>query len=190
MSKERIRVLVEIALMAALAMLLDVIIPSFGHGLKITIKMLPIVILALRRGLIPGLVGGFLWGLLQVVTGEAWILNALQVFLEYFLAFTLIGLAGLFMPLIQKELRQQNPSRGKLALEAGSALVLGSLARYIMHFFAGIAFWSDNLPEGVNAAINSLVINGSAFLSETLTSLVVLLLAIPFYRQLIRNDQI
>lgn len=182
MPRSRIVVLMEIALMAALAMLLDWIIPS-THGLKITVKMIPIIVLALRRGLIPGMAGGFLWGLLQIVTGEAYILNFVQATFEYIVAFTVIGLAGLLYQSFQAELKQE-ARPAKLITYAGLALLVGSLLRYFCHFIAGIAFWSEYAPEGQSAAIYSLSVNGTTFLSETITCIVALVILLPFYKQL------
>lgn len=184
MDRKRIILITEIALMAALAMLLDWIIPS-THGLKITVKMIPIIVLALRRGVVPGMIGGLLWGLLQIVTGEAYILTPIQTFVEYILAFTVIGLAGVFSSKVQQKLEEKPIKKNQIYQLAAMGTVFASLIRYFWHFVAGIVFWGEYAPEGVSAAMNSLLVNGGAFLSETITCLVALGLLIPFYEQLL-----
>ena len=79
MEKNQIRRIIEIAIFAALALIFDLIIPSFGHGFKISFKMVPIILLALRWGVGSGLMGGFLWGILQILVGDAYILSLPQV---------------------------------------------------------------------------------------------------------------
>lgn len=186
MSKYRLRLLIEIALFAAIAMVLDLVIPS-THGFKITPKMLPIIILALRWGTLPGMAGGLLWGILQIVTGEAYVLNAFQVLIEYIVAFSAIGLSGLFHKPMQNLLARPRPSKITQALLAGFAVLTGSLIRYLFHVIAGVIFWSQNIPSIDQAIANSLLVNGSGFLTETVTCLVILLIMLPWYRQLLKN---
>lgn len=187
MSRTKIRMLIEIALMAALSLILDLLIPSISHGIKINIKMLPIVILALRWGTLPGMVGGLLWGLLQIATGDAYILGFAQGLIEYVLAFAAIGLAGLMHKQIQNTLMQDATNKGALATFSLFGLVIGSFFRYLFHFIAGVIFWSENMDSTTAAIANSITVNGLAFITETVTCAVVLLLLIPAYAQIIKN---
>lgn len=184
--RKRLLVLTEIALMTALALILDLVIPSL-HGLKITIKMMPIFILAYRRGILPATAAGLLWSILQITVGDAYILNVYQVLIEYLLAFSVLGLAGVAYRPIQKELRRDKASPLKLGLLACGGIVLASLLRYILHFAAGILFWADYAPAGQTPAFYSLTVNGGAFLSETLTCLVFTCLLLPVFKPLLLN---
>ncbi|MFH4276301.1 energy-coupled thiamine transporter ThiT, partial [Acinetobacter baumannii] len=67
--------------------------------------MMPIIIVALRRGLLPGILSGFLWGFLQFVMGDAQILTLSQFVLEYFVAFAMVGFAGIASKPLQNTLR-------------------------------------------------------------------------------------
>lgn len=95
-SKFNVRLLTEIAFMAALAFIIS-LIPNTVYGwIIIEIATIPILLLSLRRGLTAGLVGGLIWGMLAIITGHAYILTLSQAFLEYILAPMSLGLAGLF----------------------------------------------------------------------------------------------
>src|SRR5690625_998678 len=93
-----LQTLLEIAIFGALAMLLD-LIPSINPhpSISISFAMVPIFIIAFRWGVRASFASGFIWGILQIVLGDAWILTPLQAFIEYFIAFAFVGFAGLFM---------------------------------------------------------------------------------------------
>lgn len=183
MKNERTQLMVEIAIMAALSFLIDLFIPSLSDAVKISVKMIPVMVLGLRRGLVPGLAGGLIWGILQIVTGEASIVGLVQAFLEYILAFTAVGLTGLFSKQMLAAVSAK-VSAVKQVTIASLAILLASLARYFCHFIAGIVFWGQYAPEGTSPALYSLLVNGGAFLSETITCLIVMGLLLPVYPQL------
>ncbi|MBM9832411.1 energy-coupled thiamine transporter ThiT, partial [Enterococcus faecalis] len=143
MNRSRIQMLTEIAIFATLAMVLDVFTEpmKLGPWISFSFKMLPIFIVAFRWGTGSGMAAGFLWGILQVVTGEAagGILTLFQGFLEYFVAFALIGLAGFVKPAIDRA--RQNKQTGRLLLQTLIGVVIGTIARYAIHFIAGVVFW-------------------------------------------------
>lgn len=63
--------------------------------------MIPVVIYSFRRGFLPGLASGFIWGLLHILLGKAYILTVSQGLIEYLLAFACAGFAGLYAGKIQ-----------------------------------------------------------------------------------------
>lgn len=186
-SNQRVQILLEVALFAVIALILDLFIPTFGP-VKIDIKMLPIVIIALRRGFVPGILSGLLWGLLQVLVGDAYILTISQFLLEYFVAFALIGFAGMASKPLQKLLHEEPEALGKQTLWASIGLIVGSGARYIIHFLAGYIFWGAYAPEGQGALLYSFIVNGTAFLTETGTVLIALILLAKYFQRLLRVE--
>ena len=111
MSKTTVRPMIEVALLATIAYILDLVTQpmSLGPWISLSFKMVPIFLLSFRWGVKAGAMGGFIWGLLQVVTGEAaggW-LTPIQGFLEYFVAFSLIGLSGTVKPALDKAIRDK-----------------------------------------------------------------------------------
>ena len=185
LAKLSTRVWLEIALCAAIATVLDLFIPSPTFAVEVSVKMLPIIFLSLRRGWPAGMLGGFLWGLLQVLLGDAYFLSIIQFLLEYFVAFALVGLAGLLVQPMQTTLVDQSQAYGNQISLAIAALVTGSLARYLIHFLAGVWFWGSYAPEGQSPYLYSFLVNGGAFLSETLTCAIVIALLVKFYPRLI-----
>ena len=73
---ELVRTVAEAAIMAALAFVLDLLqgvifdaIPFFANGGSVGIAMLPIIILAVRRGPVVGFLAGLVTGILQMLGG-------------------------------------------------------------------------------------------------------------------------
>ncbi|MEY8742491.1 energy-coupled thiamine transporter ThiT [Bacillales bacterium AN1005] len=176
MKKMGLVVLIEIAIFAAIALVLD-LLPSIHLGVSgsISIAMVPIFIIAFRWGFKASATAGFLWGLLQIVTGDLQALAFWQVILEYFLAFACIGFAGLFMPTIQAKLKNREKGAASLAMVA--AILTGSAIRYFWHFLAGVTIWAQYAPEGQSALAYSLFYNGIPFIgASVLCSIVAVIL--------------
>ena len=144
--------LTESAMLLSVAIVLELlskmIIPEQTFGGQITIvSMLPVVLISYRHGVRWGFVASFCYALLQMALGaktigaaflpgwfgeSAMIGNAIiMCLLDYLLAFTLLGLGGIF--------------RNRIA-HGGTALMLGSLvalgARYLCHLVSGYVLFS------------------------------------------------
>ncbi|WP_100011141.1 energy-coupled thiamine transporter ThiT [Lentibacillus sediminis] len=157
--------MIEVAIFTALALLLDIFpglqFKIWAMGGSISLAMIPIFIVAFRWGLKGGLVSGFLWGLLQVAAGTAYILHPVQGIIEYGLAFTVLGFAGVFASKIQQAVKD---GKVKVYLSyIAFGILLGSTLRFIAHYFAGIVFFESAI-EGQPVWIYSLVYNGSYML--------------------------
>lgn len=139
--RENILILVESALMLALATVLsEISIPMpFGGGITF-FSQLPVILLSYRRGLKWGLGTGFAMSLLQALLGlnnYAYIAKtfaSIAVFFlfDYIIAFSVLGLGGMFRNKIKNQ---------AVSLALGSAVV--SFARYICHVISGIAIWYE-----------------------------------------------
>ncbi|MDQ0268371.1 energy-coupled thiamine transporter ThiT [Cytobacillus purgationiresistens] len=155
--------LIEISFFAAFALILD-LFPSIklSPSISISFAMVPIFILAFRWGFKVSVIAGFLWGVLQVVTGDAWIATPTQAFIEYFVAFAFIGGAGLFYSSIRKNLRTGEKKKALLWMVL--AIFVGSAARYFWHFLAGVIFFGSLAPKGVSPVMFSFTANGLTLL--------------------------
>lgn len=145
MKNKKIEMLVESAIMIALAVALDLVssvlpFTQLPFGGKFTIcAMLPLVYIAVRYGLGTGLLSGFVYSLIQLAIGFAkhpsslmldkWYLTVLMLFIDYILAYTALGLGSLGRGL-------KAPS-GRFTLGA----FLGTLFRYVCHIVSGAIFY-------------------------------------------------
>lgn len=110
MRNTNLQAMIESAILAAFALIIDILPLSIKlpTGGSISFAMIPIFIIAYRWGFKRAFLGGLIWGLLQIVVGDAYILTPVQAFIEYFIAFAFIGFAGLFYRPIQKALASDN----------------------------------------------------------------------------------
>ena len=96
MRNQHLRMLCEGAVFVALAQILSMLkLWEMPWGGSITLGMLPIFLFAVRWGTKWGLVGGFAYGLLQVIFDGGFAISWQSILGDYLVAFTVLGLAGL-----------------------------------------------------------------------------------------------
>lgn len=174
----KLQTLLEIAIFAALAMLLD-LLPSIKihPSMSISFAMIPIFIIAFRWGVRAGFISGFIWGILQISIGDAWILTPLQAFIEYFIAFSFVGFAGLFSNKIKVNLLKHDKKTAIFYVVI--AVIIGAAARYFWHFVAGVVFFSEYAFEaGQGPIIFSFIANGITFTGTAILCSILLALLI------------
>ena len=167
--------LTESAMLLAVAIVLELVskmfIPEMPFGGQVTlVSMLPVVLISYRHGVKWGLVAGFTYSLLEMALGAKTVAAAFQpgyfgdgimllnafvmCALDYLVAFTVLGLGGMFRDRFEKP---------GTALLAGSAVAL--FARYLAHIasgyilFAGWAEWfftQEGFPAWGAALVESL----------------------------------
>lgn len=164
MGNQRVVLLVEIAIFAALGYVLDLIGFGMPQGGSVTFVLVPIILIAFRRGVVAGVVTGFLIGLLQVVTGRfypaplSFEIVIMQVGIDYFIAFMVAGLAGLLRPAYIKAYENLNKKKMTIAIVLGA--FIASFLRYLAHVLSGILFFGE-FAEGQNVIVYSLVYNST-----------------------------
>ena len=170
MQKSRLHVLVEGAVMIALATILSYIrIFKLPWGGSITlVSMLPIILYSIKYGIKHGLGTAFIFSLIQLLQGISdgllsWGLTPLMlfacIFIDYICAFSVLGLGGLF---------RKNGLTGYI-----SGTALAGVLRFLMHFLSGVLIWHSfgELWQGFstdNEWIYSLLYNGAYMLPEIL----------------------
>jgi thiamine transporter len=180
MKQNKTLFLVEIAIFTALALLLSLVselmpLKVWPQGGSVSIEMVPIFIMAYRWGVKGGVLAGFLLGLLQFVFGPK-IYHPVQGFIDYFVAFSVVGLAGLFASQIKNAVQQKQ--RGKWIVLATLGILLGSLLRFISHFITGIVFFGSYAPEGQPVALYSFIYNGTYMLPNFILCAIIVVLVI------------
>lgn len=177
MKNQTLRRVVQGAMMIALATVLSMLkIFEAPYGGSVTLgSMVPIVLFAILYRKEPkwGVLVGLAHGVLQLLLG----LNAIAgidfaswigaVFLDYIIAFTVLGLAGLF-------------ARKFRNLVVGSAVgsLIVCVLRFVCHFLSGILIWGAYAPEGQSAWFYSLTYNGGYMLVETIITVVLVTLLV------------
>lgn len=160
----------ECAIMIALATILSLIkVFELPWGGSITAaSMLPLVIVGYRHGIKWGILSSVIYSLIQMLLGGStisaaflpgddqmkWYLAVLMVLLDYFFAFSLVGLSGLF--------RNKNKPSKSLALGA----LVGTSARFVMHFLSGWILWGawaayffEGFDETTGGSFGKFIIN-------------------------------
>jgi thiamine transporter len=141
---KKVKVLSEAIALVALSSILHLIrVYTLPQGGSITAgSMIPIFLLALRRGPIIGVLGGVAFGLIVLIE-EPFLYHPIQMLLDYPIAFGSLGLAGFF---------KNKPLIG---------VSIGIISRFISHFISGIIFFASFAPKGMNPALYSALYNGS-----------------------------
>ncbi|RFU64322.1 energy-coupled thiamine transporter ThiT [Bacillus sp. V59.32b] len=171
--------LVEVAIFAALALLLDLVSGLifqriWPQGGSVSITMVPVFLMAFRWGIKGGLLTGFLLGVLQVVIGFSSILHPVQGFIDYFIAFSVVGFAGVFAKQVTEGFKGENKRKGIAYGILG--IFIGSLLRFLCHYTTGIVFFGSYAPEGQPVALYSLIYNGTYMLASFILSAIVVVL--------------
>lgn len=142
-ARERTRVLVEIGLVIALAYVLGFLkLWQMPQGGEVSFAMLPLVVLALRRGLKVGLVGGLLYGLVDLMHPPLYIVHWVQFFLDYPLAYMAVGLTGAFAG-VWRTRSARGAWAAAVALAVVPGIALGATARFAFHFVSGVVYFSE-----------------------------------------------
>ncbi len=136
------------AVLIALSVVLSLIKPfalPFGGGITLA-SMVPIVLVGMLYGTKTGLLAAFVYGLIQMaldpgVVGAAFLPGENQMIfwkavlmcvLDYFVAFTVLGLGGVFMKKDKQSLTQ---------VACGTLLATG--LRYLTHILSGFILWGS-----------------------------------------------
>lgn len=162
MRSQRVRLLVQIALIAVLSFVLgNVKVWEMPQGGSISLEMLPIVVFALVEGAGPAVIAGLLAGALGAVLRPE-IVHWVQFLLDYPLAYGAVGLAGLFSGSWWKALQA-----GKWSTAIWTAILpgtfVGALARYPFHVLSGYVFFGQYAPPGQPVLVYSLIYNSFVF---------------------------
>lgn len=152
MKKINVNVLTEIAIFAAIGWILDFvqgaysdILPTFAWGGSIGIAMLPVIIIALRRGFLPALYCGLIMGVLDLADGcypyaPTWYESFFQLMLDYGIGYAACCVSVLFY----NKIREGN----KVNLYLVLACLVGMTGKFICHYISGVIYWPNDSYGG------------------------------------------
>lgn len=197
MKNSKTKMLVEGAMMLALAIVLSLITPfqkllPFGGSITL-VSMLPICIFSIKYGVAKGLGVSFLFAVFQFAQGTikhglfgwgltAGMLIACIVF-DYFLAYTVLGFAGF--------------ARKKGLGGWITGIVIALTLRFLCHFISGVyvfastgKIWDDLDFVAENKYVYSLVYNAAYMVPEIILTIIVtvILFKIPQVRRLLTDE--
>ena len=175
----KISLITDMALFVSLGFVLDFIqgyisnfLPFWPNGGSVGVALIATIIFSYRYG-IYGLLCGLLTGLLTMIRG-IWIspfaTNPIHVFmqlgLDYFISWLVVGLAGLFA-------RKIAESKHKIAFIILSSSIAG-LSKYFCHFLSGMIYWPSE--DTTSQFIYSLTYNGSYMIPTIIISTLVVVI--------------
>lgn len=164
------KILAEIGVFSALSAVLYTVRPyTLPFGGSITLgSMVPVMYLSMRRGIRVGLVAGAVFGALALpidvisLGASSIIVSPQQVFLEYPVAFGVLGFTGLFH---RKTVRFAIAGAG-----------ISVFIKFLIHYFVGVYVWYYvyAFPPGYGQYVWPAVYNGSFLLVEFIISVTLL----------------
>ena len=181
-SRFTLRALTEGAVFVALAQVISYLkLFELPQGGSITVAMLPIFLYCARWGFGPGMLASFVYSLLQLFLDGAYAWGWQSMLGDYIVAFTVLGLAGLFHNL-------------KYGFFTGT--VVGSLARFLVHYVVGATVWAEYMPDSFfgmtmhSPWFYSFLYNGSYMFIDMILCLVIGALIWKPLKKFITGEQI
>ena len=177
-TKSNTKIMTECAILVALSVVLSLVkVWQMPLGGAITlVSMLPVCVASLRHGLKWGFLSSCLYALVQLFFGITmdgllgWGLTASMLvgcmMFDYVVAFTVLGIAGIFR------------NKGQIGADAG--IVLAMVLRFVSHFISGYVIFTNleqwelfgSVFEG-SPALYSICYNGMYMLPELIFTVVV-----------------
>jgi len=177
-----LRALCEGAILIALAQALGYLkLFELPQGGAITLSMLPIFLYCARWGFGPGMIASFAFSVLQLLLDGAYAYSWQSMLGDYIVAFSLLGVAGLF-------------HRQKYGFFYGT--IAGCVLRFLSHYITGATVWAEYMPEkffGMTMTtpwFYSALYNGSYMLIDMLLTLIVGILLWKPLGKYIRGEDI
>lgn len=177
MRNQKVLLLVEIAIFAALGFVLDFVAFKMPQGGSVSLVMVPIVLMAFRRGALAGIITGLLVGLLQIVSGLISVTPlsfnfvVMQVILDYLVAYGVVGFAGLMRKQYSNNIAQNKHVKNIIIIV--TAVFIGSFLRYATHVITGIFFFGMYADEGQNLFLYSSIYNATYMIPVFLLTAVI-----------------
>lgn len=199
--KKNLRILVECGIMVAAAFVLNMFpIYQMPYGGKVTLfSMAPIMVIALRYGTKWGLSCGFVFSCIKLLMGIsdiAYVPGVGMIFcalLDYTLAFSAIGLAGIFRNV--KFVKDEGKNK---VVTTVSGVTFAMVMRFVCHLVSGALLWyeltkgwyADDPTHIVNKYgmwVYSFLYNGTYMLPELILSIIAVPVILKLLKELDRN---
>lgn len=174
------KTLVESSLMIAFATVLSMLkLAEMPYGGSVTVaSMVPMAFIAHRHGILTGLGSGVVYAAIQQLLGlnslsyvTGWQSVLAVIMLDYILAFTVVGFAGVFKGRLGTQRIADAALRQKV--ELGTGMALACVLRYILHTVAGATVWAGLSIPTEAALFYSIGYNATYMIPETVVNVLV-----------------
>lgn len=160
-TKKKILFMTECAGIVALSVLCSFIkVWEMPQGGSVSLVMVPLFVMAYRRGAGAGMVTGVIYGAISMIYAGV-IYHPLSILLDYLLAFGLVGIAGFF-------------KKNTLGIILGTTV--GVTGRFLSSLVSGAVLFAEAAPEGQNPWVYSLGYQATYLIPELFIAVVVMLL--------------
>lgn len=167
----RTKDLTEIAVLIAVAVVLEVVFTGLGaffpilvlpYGGRISLSMLPLFIITYRHGFAKGVLAGVVYSLFNLLL-DAVLWHWASFFLDYVVAFGAIGLGYIGVQLFGKN------RNGFVAL-----VVIGIFLRFISHWFSGWILFAEYMPAEFDSPYYYSLVYNAYYLLPTMILIVII----------------
>ena len=181
--RKRLLCICETAIFIALAFVLNFAKLEFAwlQGGSISLSMIPILVLSLRRGAAWGIPAGLILGIIDCAMDGGYGSGIWSVLLDDLFAYAAVGACGFFYKM---------PKAGPVV-----GTLVGCLMRFAVHFISGVTIYkiyvaplygvSLSPDNGLDVVIYSLLYNGGYMLFNTIIAVVVIFILQKAARKLI-----
>ena len=156
-----IRVQAELSFAIALAAVLSLVklkLPHLLYGGSVSLDSVPLFVVALRHGPLPGGMAGLAYGVVHFAMAP-YVVHPIQLALDYPLAYATVGIAALAAPGRAPE-KRLGWHRLAVAIAVSEAIRLG------LHFLSGVVYFGHLAPQGMEVWRYSLGYNASYLVPE------------------------
>lgn len=167
--------LVESSVMVAFAVVLSMLkLVDMPYGGSVTAaSMLPIAVIAYRNGMGAGLISGAVFAVIQQLLGlntlsyvTGWKSMVAVILLDYIIAFTVLGFAGIFKGKLSKGASASKSQQRELLF----GVIFVCVLRYVCHTVAGATVWAGLSIPTEAALIYSVGYNATYMVPETIVT--------------------
>lgn len=181
MKENRILIIAETSIMVALAVALSFIKfkAPWAYGGSVSLEMLPIVLMAYRRGVKTGIITGMVFGIVDFLINPYFVFP-LSILVDYPIAFMLVGFSGIIKLNIDAR-------RLKQTIQIVTGTFVGSGLRFLAHFVSGYVWWNQYAPKGTPVWSYSLVYNAGYMVPSFILTAVVMVILVIYAPKLFRE---
>jgi len=181
-SRTKLRALTESAIFVAIAVVLHMLrFRLMPQGGSVSFILVPLVFFSIRWGLSWGLMSAFVFGVLRTFMAGGFGWGWQSVLLDFFVANTVIGFAGLFYR--------------KGGISPVLATLFAGILQYTAHWLAGFLIFYEWMPDEflgrpmTNPMFYSLIYNGTFMVPNIILSAIVVgILSVPLKRYIKGED--